>query len=69
MPKAHKIFQNLLFTRVINPKVVQNHCEEALFGTVTNTWKRSISGRMFQANVPTKRIVALLSRFALPIDS
>ena len=52
VPTAHKIFHYLLLARVINPKAVQNYGEEALIGTVTNTWKRSISGRMFKQTFP-----------------
>ena len=72
IPKAHKILHYPYLARVINPKADQNYGEEALIGTLTNTWKRSISGRdtkKVQVNVLTKRIVALLLRLALPIGS
>ena len=68
VPKAHKILHYPYLARVTNPKAVQNCGAEALIGTVTNTWKRSISGRhqkKIQVNVLTKRSVALLLRLAL----
>ena len=66
--QTHNILHYPHLARVINPKAIQNHGEEALMGTVTNTWQRSISGRYkkkVQVNVLTKRIVALLLRLAL----
>ena len=69
-PKVYKILHYPYFARVINPKAVQNYGEEALIGTVTNTWKRSISGRYkkkVQVNVLTKRIVALPLRLHFPL--
>ena len=71
LPTAHKILHYPYLVRVIDPKAVQNNGEEAQIGTVTNTWKRSISGRYkkVQVNVLTKRIAALLLRLALPIGS
>ena len=38
--KMHKILHYSYLARMINPKAVQNYGEEALIGTVTNTWKR-----------------------------
>ena len=72
VPKVHKILHYPYFARVINPRAVQNYGEEALIGTVTNTWTRSISERhkkKVQVSLLTKRIVALLLRLALPIGS
>ena len=45
-PKVPKILPYPYLARGINPEALQNYGEEALIGTVTNTWKRSISGRL-----------------------
>ena len=70
-PKVHKLLHYPFLATIINPKATQNYGEESHIGTITTTWKRSISGRYtrnVQANVLTKRIVALLLRFELSLN-
>ena len=64
-PKVHKMQHLPLLSEVLNPRWVQNYCEESLVGTCTKIWGKSVSGRhqgTAQRNVLTKKIVGLTLR-------
>ena len=67
-PKIHKLQHLPLYAALINPRFVQCYSEEALMGTISKTFKKSISGRyagVVQETILLKRVMALLLRFEM----
>ena len=64
-PKVHKVQHIPFLSACINPRFVQNYCEESLIGTCCKIWHRSVSGRYqahVQRNTLRKKLVGLLLR-------
>ena len=67
-PKVHKVMHIPEIAACINPRHAQCYGEESAVGSVTLTWKKSISGRYaktVQKTVLAKRLTAMLLRLEL----
>lgn len=65
-PNIHKMMHVPMLARVLNPRYVQNYCEESLVGTCTKVWARSVAGRYRQHAQPTvltNKLVGQLLRY------
>ena len=64
-PKMHMVQHVAALAALINPRFVQNYCEESQVGSTTQVWSRSARGRYrrtVQRLVLVKRLVALVVR-------